>query len=92
MNVCSEETKEESKELPVLSLFVCIMTTLNRNFIGCNLGPVYLNMPANDRVPESQEVGQKPWLVVKSKECKIGGNKFSLVYVKDSANIIQICV
>ena len=36
VNVCSEETKEESKELPVLSLFVCIMTTLNRNFFGCN--------------------------------------------------------
>ena len=68
------------------------MTTLNRNFIGCNLGPVYLNMPTNDRVPESQEVGQEPWLVEKSQECKIGGNKFSLVYVKDSANIIRICV
>ena len=36
VNVCSEETKEESKELPVLSLFACIMATLNRNFFGCN--------------------------------------------------------
>ena len=36
VNVCSEGTREESKELPVLSLFVCIMATLNRNFFGCN--------------------------------------------------------
>ena len=36
VNVCSEGTREESKELPVLSLFACIMATLNRNFIGCN--------------------------------------------------------
>ena len=41
---------------------------------------------------ESQEVGQELWLVEKSRECEIGGNKFSLVYVKDSANIIQLCV
>ena len=44
VNVCSEGTKEESNELPVLSLFTCIMATLNRNFMatlnrnffGCN--------------------------------------------------------
>ena len=36
VNVCSEGTREESKELPVLSLFACIMATLNRNFIRCN--------------------------------------------------------
>jgi len=36
VNVCSEGTREESKALPVLSLFACIMATLNRNFIGCN--------------------------------------------------------
>ena len=41
------------------------------------------NMAASDRGPGSQEVGQKPWLVEKSQECEIGGNKFSLVYVKD---------
>ena len=35
-NVCSEGTREESKELPVLSLFASIMYTLNRSFIGCN--------------------------------------------------------
>ena len=72
--------------------FACIMATLNRNFIGCNLSLVYGNMVASDRGPGSQEVGQVPWLVVKSQECEIGGNKFSLVYVKDSANIIWICV
>ena len=33
VNVCSEGTREESKELPVLSLFACIMATLNKNFI-----------------------------------------------------------
>ena len=36
VNVCSQGTREESKELPVLSLFACIMGTLNRNFIGYN--------------------------------------------------------
>ena len=36
VNVCSEGTIEESNELPVLSLFACIMATLNRNFTGCN--------------------------------------------------------
>ena len=35
VKVCSEGTREESKELPVLSLFACIMATLNRNFTGC---------------------------------------------------------
>ena len=50
------------------------------------------NMAASDRGPGSQEVGQESWLVEKSQECEIGGNKFSLVYVKDSANIIQLFV
>ena len=36
VNVGSEGRREKSKELPVLSLFVCIMATLNRNFFGCN--------------------------------------------------------
>ena len=72
VNVCSEGTREESKKLPVLSLFACIMATLNRNFFGCNLGPVHGNMAASDRGPGSQEVGQKPWLVEKSQECEIG--------------------
>ena len=53
---------------------------------------MYGNMAASDRGTESQEVGQEPWLVEKSQQCEIGGNKFSLVYVKDSANIIRICV
>ena len=53
---------------------------------------MYGNMAASDGRPESQEVGQELWLVEKIQECKIGGNKFSLVYVKDSANIIRICV
>ena len=50
------------------------------------------NMAASDRGPGSQEVGQEPWLVEKSQECEITGNKLSLVYVKDLANIIRICV
>lgn len=53
---------------------------------------MYGNMAASDGRPESQEVGQEPWLVEKSQECDIGGNKFSLVYVKDSENIIWLCV
>ena len=36
VNVRSEGTREESKALPVLSIFASIMATLNRNFIGCN--------------------------------------------------------
>ena len=36
VNVCSEGTREESKELPVVSIFACIMATLNRKFFGCN--------------------------------------------------------
>ena len=87
-----EGTRDERKELPVLSIFECIMATLNRNFIRCNLGPVYGNMAASDRGPGTQEVGQELWLVEKSQECEIGGNKFSLLYVKHPANIIQICV
>ena len=53
---------------------------------------MYGNMAAIDREPASQEVGQEPWLVEKSQECEIGGNKFSQVYVKDTANIIGLCV
>ena len=53
---------------------------------------MYGNMAANDGGPRSQEVGKEPWLVEKSQECEIGGNKFSLVYVKDAANIIRLCV
>jgi len=53
---------------------------------------VYGNTAASDRGPGSQELGQEPWLVEKSQECEITGNKLSLVYVKDSANIIRICV
>ena len=53
---------------------------------------MYGNMAASDRGPGSQEVGQESWLVEKSQECEIGGNKFSLDYVKDSANIIQLFV
>ena len=49
-------------------------------------------MAASDSGPESQEVGKELWLVEKSQECEIGGNKFSLVYVKNSANVIQICL
>ena len=36
VNVRSEETREEGKELPVLSFFACIMATLNRNSIEDN--------------------------------------------------------
>ena len=53
---------------------------------------MYGNMVASDRGPGSQEVGQESWLVEKSQECEIGGNTFSLVYVKGSANIIRLCV
>ena len=56
------------------------------------LRPVDGNMTASNRGPGSQEVGQEPWLVEKSQEYVIGGNKFSLVYVKDLANINQLCV
>ena len=91
VNVCSEWTREESKELPVLALFACFMATLHRNSIEHNWGPVYGNMAASERGPGSQEVGQQPWLVEKSQKCKRGGNNFSLLYVKDSANI-QICL
>ena len=48
---------------------------------------MYGNKAASDRRPESQQVGQEPWMVEKNQECEIGGNKFSLVYVKDSAHI-----
>ena len=36
VNVCSEGTREESKELPVLALFACFMATLHRNSIEHN--------------------------------------------------------
>ena len=36
MNVSSEGTREESKVLPVLSLFACFMATLHRNSIEHN--------------------------------------------------------
>ena len=36
VNVCSEGKREMSKELPVLSLFPCIMATLSRDSIGYN--------------------------------------------------------
>ena len=53
---------------------------------------MYGNMTASDRGPGSQDVGQEQWLVEKSQDCKIGGNKFLLVCVKVSANVIQLCV
>ena len=53
---------------------------------------MYGNMAASDRGPGSQEVGQETWLVEKSQELEIEGNKFSLVYVKDSANVSWLCV
>ena len=43
-----------------------------------------------DQSPSRPE--QEPWLVEKSQECERGENKFSLVYVKDSAHIFQLCV
>ena len=51
---------------------------------------MYGNIAARDRGPEFQDMAQEPWLVEKSQESKLRGNKFSLVYVKDSANIIWI--
>ena len=35
---------------------------------------------------------QETWLFGNIQRCKIGGNKFSLVYVKNVANIIRICL
>ena len=49
VNVCSEGTREENKELPGFSPFGCIMASLNRNFIGCNWGLVYGNIAAIDK-------------------------------------------
>ena len=66
MNVCHEGTREESEELPALSLFACIMATLKRNATGCNGGLVYRNIAASDRGPGFQYVAQVPWLVEKS--------------------------
>ena len=92
VNVCTEGTIEESNELPVPSLFACIMATLNRNFTGCNWGPMDGNMAASDRGPGSQEVGQELWLVEKSLECKIWGNKFSLVCERLGKYHPDLCV
>ena len=92
VNVCSEWTREESKELPVVSILACIMATLNRNSIEQNWGLVYGNNAASDRGPGFQNVAQEPWLFEKSQEYKLGGKQFSLVYVKDLANIIWICL
>ena len=92
VNACSNGTREESKEMPVLSIFPCIMATLSRNSIGYNSGPVYGIIPASERGQGSQDVGQETWLFEKIQRCKLRGNKFSLVYVKDLANIIQICL
>ena len=90
VNVCSEWTRKEHKELPVVSILACTMATPNRNSIKHNWGLVYGNIAASDRGPGFQYMAQAPWLVEKSQECKLRGNKFSLVYVKDSANIIWI--
>lgn len=49
VNVCCEGRREESKELPGLSLFACMMATLKRNAIGCNRGLVDRNIAASDR-------------------------------------------
>ena len=92
VNICCESTGEKNKELRVFSIFAYIIATLNRNSMVHNWGPVYGNITASDRGPEFHNVAQEPWLVEKSQECKSGGNKFSLVYVKDSANIIWICL
>ena len=51
VNVCSEGTTEESNEMPVLSLFACIVSTLNRNYFGCNWGPVYGCKWQRTRIP-----------------------------------------
>ena len=76
--------------MPFLSHFPCIMATLSGNSIEYNGGPVYGNITASERGHGYQKVGQETWLVEKIQRCKIGGNEFSLVYVKDLANIIRI--
>ena len=91
VNVCREGRREESKELPGLSLFTCMMATLKRNAIGCNRGLVYRNIVASDRGPGSQEVGQEPGLVEKNQKYKIGRNKVYW-FMGNSANTIQICM
>ena len=78
VNVCSEWTRKEHKELPVVSILACIMATLNRNSIEHNWGLVYGNNAASDRGPGFQNVAQEPWLFEKSQECKLGGKQFSL--------------
>ena len=92
VNVCSEGKREASKDLPVISIFACVMATLNRNSIEHNWGLVYGNIAASERGPGSQEVGKEPWFIEKSQKCKRGESNFSLVFVKDSANIILICL
>ena len=91
MNECREGTREESKELPALSLFACIMATLKRNATGCNGGLVYRNIAASDRGPGFQEVGQESGLAEKSQKYKIGRNKVHW-FIGNSANTIQICL
>ena len=92
VNVYSEGTRGECKELPVLYLSSCIMAILSKNSIGYDWGPVYGNIPATERGQGSQDLVQETWLVEKIQRCKIGGNKFSLVYVRELANIIWICL
>ena len=53
---------------------------------------MYGNITASERGQGSQDVGQETRVVVKIQRCKTGGNKFSLVYVKELANIIWICL
>ena len=50
---------------------------------------MYGNITASERGQGSQDVGQETLFVEKIQRCKIGGKKFSLVYVKDLANIIR---
>ena len=92
VNICCESTGEKNKELRVFSIFAYIIATLNRNSMVHNWGPVYGNITVSDRGPGFQDVAQEMWLVEKSQECKLGRNKFSLVYVKDLANITWVCL
>ena len=49
VNVCSEWTRKEHKELPVVSILACTMATPNRNSIKHNWGLVYGNIAAIDK-------------------------------------------
>ena len=51
---------------------------------------MYGNITASERGQGSQDVGQETLFVEKIQRYKIGGNKFSLVYVKDLANTIRV--